>query len=67
MFGKKTVVDRAGLSYSCRIKPLAMANPHFRIAEMRRFPKLMANLFGLERDANLAPALTTNAIEVRHG
>lgn len=64
---KKLVVDRAGFSYSSRVNELAMANLCFRHTENRRVPNSMANHFGLERDGNLSPALTTNAKEPRHG
>lgn len=62
MTNKKLVVDRAGFGYPSRVNTLAMANQTSRLTRIMALPIVMANLFGLKRDANLAPALTNNRI-----
>ena len=66
ILSKKPVVDRGGFSYSSCVNTLAMANPNFRYTELRHLPNVMANLFGLKRDANLAPALNITMIGASH-
>lgn len=61
------VVDRANLAYSRRVNQLTVANLFSRFADSLDAPNLMANQNGLERDCNLAPALTINAKEARNG
>jgi len=61
------MVRPTGVYYSPVTKALVwLATPNRKIG-IRQAAGFLASIFGLERDANLPPALTTNAIEVRHG